>query len=162
MTPLRPGPPKSRHVSAGFHREHKNINPPWSKSSWHRITSFVDNSRLGLSRSILEEESIRAWIIDELSPDDPLQEKEIINRAIKRCKEENSLSVQGPDPMPCIPFPRNPNQSLSNIRIKTHSGQLTLPRARRSSRLSLKEREIFSFRSHVNAPGPMVIRPWAP
>lgn len=62
------------------------------------ITSVVDNSRLGLSRSILEEESIRAWIIDELSPDDPLQEKEIINGAIKRCKEEKQLVGSGAGP----------------------------------------------------------------
>ena len=124
------------------------------------ITSVVDNSRLSLSRSILEEESIRAWVIDELSPEDPLQEKEIVNGAIKRCKEEKKLAGSGAGPYALYSLSPESQSELIKHKDKNTLWATHIAESAEELRLSLKERRSF-LQITRKRPGPMVIRPWA-
>lgn len=60
------------------------------------ITTIVDSSRLGYSASILKEESIRSWIVNEIHTDDQNQEKYLFGTCISEIKallNNNKLGI---------------------------------------------------------------------
>ncbi len=82
------------------------------------ITTVLDSSKTGLSGPILEEQSIRAWVINELSPEDPAQEQDIVHKAISRSKEKSKKTGSGIGPYAIYSLSPESQHEIINHRDK--------------------------------------------
>jgi cytosine/adenosine deaminase-related metal-dependent hydrolase len=64
----------------------------------HGITTVVDSSRLGLSADVLTKEPIRACVVHETHPEDPLQEETAVGLIKKRVASMQGICFSGAGP----------------------------------------------------------------
>ncbi len=76
------------------------------------ITTVVDNSRLGYSYDILKDEEIRSFVISEINVDDPVQELEILEKAIKSLPPATSKIKTGIGPHGIYSLSKTAHQRL--------------------------------------------------
>ena len=78
------------------------------------ITTVVDSSRLGFSREVLEKESIRSWIIEELHPEDLTSECNALQTILNQDLHENGRIGSGMGPHAIFSLSPESHQLLIN------------------------------------------------